>query len=72
MAQLRRRKTKDTTFIKHIDIASLDHSYNQMRKLAFPGDPIGGPESRLETSVYYDGVSWDVCEDYSDVDEVEL
>ncbi|KXH31037.1 hypothetical protein CSIM01_07922 [Colletotrichum simmondsii] len=69
-SDIRRRKTKSMTFIKNIDISSLDNSYNQMRKLAFPGDSIGGPESRFETSVYYDGGSWDVCEDYSNVDEV--
>ncbi|KAK1721768.1 hypothetical protein BDP67DRAFT_498522 [Colletotrichum lupini] len=69
-SEIRRRKTKSMTFIKNIDISSLDNSYNQMRKLAFPGDSIGGPESRSETSVYYDGGSWDVCEDCSDVDDV--
>ncbi|KAK1457056.1 hypothetical protein CMEL01_16067 [Colletotrichum melonis] len=69
-SEIRRRKTKSMTFIKNIDISSVDNSYNQMRKLAFPGDSIGGPESRFETSVYYDGGSWDVCEDCSDVDDV--
>ncbi|KAK0375783.1 hypothetical protein CLIM01_06883 [Colletotrichum limetticola] len=69
-SEIRRRKTKSMTFIKNIYISSVDNSYNQMRKLAFPGDSIGGPESRFETSVYYDGGSWDVCEDCSDVDDV--
>ncbi|KXH63033.1 hypothetical protein CSAL01_07991 [Colletotrichum salicis] len=57
------RKTKNMAFTTHIDIPCLDYSYNHTRKLAFPGD-------RPETSVYYDGTSWDVCEDYSDMDEV--